>query len=76
MPDDDLETDEFLAQFDDDPEEEIGEPIAPESDEKAIETLGDEDDEIAGIDDMSGVDRNNLSAEVIDDVVNEIVNRL
>ena len=75
MPDDDLETDEFLAQFDDDPEEEIGEPIAPESDEKAIETLGDEDDEIAGIDDMSGVDRNNLSAEVIDDVVNEIVNR-
>ena len=76
LPDDDLESDDFLAQFNDDPEEEIGEPIAPESDEKAIETLGDDfGGEIAGIDDMSGVDRNNLSAEVIDDVVNEIVDK-
>lgn len=76
LPDDDLESDEFLAQFNDDPEEEIGEPIAPESDEKALETLGDDfGGEIAGIDDMSGVDRNNLSAEVIDDVVNEIVGK-
>ena len=32
------------------------------------------DDEIAGIDDMSGVDRNNLSSDVIDDAVNESVN--
>ena len=76
LPGDGLEDDDFLAQFNDDPEEGIGEPIAPESDEKAIETLGnDSEDEIAGIDDMSGVDRNNLSADVIDDVVNEIVNR-
>ena len=77
MPvDDDLETDEFLSQFNDDPDEEIGEPIAPESDEKAVEELGDNfGGEIAGIDDMSGVDRNNLSAEVIDDVVSEIVNK-
>ena len=76
LPDDSLEDDDFLSQFSDDPDEEIGEPIAPESDEKAIETLdGDSDDEIAGIDDMSGVDRNNLSADVIDDVVNEIVNK-
>ena len=76
LPGDGLEDDDFLAQFNDDPDEEIGEPIAPESDEKAIETLGDDsEDEIAGIDDMSGVDRNNLSADVIDDVVNEIVNR-
>ena len=76
LPDDDLESDEFLAQFNDDPEEEIGEPIAPESDEKALETLGNDfGGEIAGIDDMSGVDRNNLSADVIDGVVNEIVNK-
>ena len=76
LPGDGLEDDDFLAQFNDDPDEEIGEPIAPESDEKAIETLGDDsEDEIAGIDDMSGVDRNNLSADVIDDVVNEIVDK-
>lgn len=75
LPDDGLESDDLLAQFNDDPDEEIGEPIAPESDEKAIETLGKSEDEVAGIDDMSGVDRNNLSAEVIDDVVNEIVNK-
>ena len=76
VPDDDLESDEFLARFNDDPDEGIGEPIAPESDEKAVETLGDNfGGEIAGIDDMSGVDRNNLSAEVIDDVVSEIVNK-
>ena len=73
---DDLENDDLLAQFNDDPDEEIGEPIAPESDEKAVEELGDNfGGEIAGIDDMSGVDRNNLSAEVIDDVVSEIVNK-
>ena len=71
---DDLENDDLLAQFNDDPDEEIGEPIAPESDEKAVEELN-FGGEIAGIDDMSGVDRNNLSAEVIDDVVSEIVNK-
>lgn len=76
LPDDSLENDDFLAQFNDDPEEEIGEPIAPESDDKAVETLGNDfGGEIAGIDDMSGVDRNNLSAEVIDDVVSEIINK-
>ncbi len=76
LSDDDLETDAFLSQFNDDPDEGIGEPIAPESDEKAVETLGDNfGGEIAGIDDMSGVDRNNLSADVIDKVVNEVVDK-
>ena len=37
--------------------------------------LAGDNEQIAGIDDMSGVDRNNLSAEVIDDVVNEIVGK-
>ena len=37
--------------------------------------LAGDDEQIAGIDDMSGVDRNNLSAEVIDNVVNEIVGK-
>ena len=64
MPNDDLEADEFLSQFNDDPTEEIpGSHLA-----------GDEE-EIAGIDDITDVDRNNLSAEVIDDVVSEIVNK-
>lgn len=79
MPDESLEDDEFLAQFNDDPDEaseNFGEPIAPESDEKAIETLGDDsDNQIAGIDDMSGVDRNNLSADIIDKVTTEAVSR-
>ena len=76
MPDDDLSDDELLSRFNDDPEEEIGTPIAPESDAKAEEELGDNfGGEIAGIDDMSGVDRNNLSADVIDKVVNEIVGK-
>lgn len=76
MPDDDLSDDELLSRFNDDPEEEIGTPIAPESDAKAEDELGsDFGGEIAGIDDMSGVDRNNLSAEVVDKVVSEIVNK-
>ena len=92
----DLESDEFLSQFDDDPDDfdsklddmamptEDGEVPSvddlkpsdgvsnPDSQESH---LAGEGEEIAGIDDMSGVDRNNLSAEVIDDVVNEIVNK-
>ena len=64
LPDDDLESDEFLSQFNDDPEDGV----------EGSHLAGD-DEQIAGIDDVTGVDRNNLSAEVIDDVVNEIVDK-
>lgn len=99
MPvDNDLEGDEFLAQFNDDPDEEldamskptedgempdiedlkpsdgVSNPDLRDFDPNASHLTGN-DEEIAGIDDMSGVDRNNLSAEVIDDVVSEIVNK-
>lgn len=99
MPDDDLETDAFLAQFDDDPDDDalddmskptedgelpsiedlrpsdgVSDPDLRGFDPNASHLAGDKE-EIAGIDDMSGVDRNNLSAEVIDDVVSEIVNK-
>ena len=98
VPDDDLETDEFLSQFNDDPDDELDDMSKPTDDGEMpdIEDLRPSDgvsnpdlrnldpnashlagdgEEIAGIDDMSGVDRNNLSAEVIDDVVSEIVNK-
>ena len=99
MPvDDDLEGDEFLSQFNDDPDDEldamskptedgempniedlrpsdgVSDPDLRDFDPNASHLAGDSE-EIAGIDDMSGVDRNNLSAEVIDDVVSEIVNK-
>lgn len=95
---DDLEDDDILAQFNDDPDEELDDMSKPTEDGEMpnIEDLRPSDgvsdpdlrdfdpnashlagdgEEIAGIDDMSGVDRNNLSAEVIDDVVSEIVNK-
>ena len=95
---DDLEDDDFLAQFNDDPDEELDNMSKPTEDGEMPDIedlrpsdgvsdpdlrdfdpnashLAGEDEEIASIDDMSGVDRNNLSAEVIDDVVNEIVNK-
>lgn len=99
MPvDNDLEGDEFLAQFNDDPDEELDAMSKPTEDGEMPDIedlkpsdgvsnpdlrdvdpnashLAGNDEEIAGIDDMSGVDRNNLSAEVIDDVVSEIVNK-
>lgn len=93
----DLEADEFLSQFDDDPDDDLdaklddmarptedGEMPAQEdlmpsdgvSNPDSQEShLAGEGEEIAGIDDMSGVDRNNLSADVIDNVVNEIVGK-
>ena len=96
--DDDLESDEFLSQFNDDPDEELDAMSKPTEDgempniedlrpsdgvsnpdlrdvDPNASHLAGNDEEIAGIDDMSGVDRNNLSAEVIDDVVSEIVNK-
>ena len=67
--DDDLEADEFLSQFSDKPEEgPVEEPVEGSH-------LAGNDEEIAGIDDITDVDRNNLSAEVIDDVVAEMVDR-
>ena len=98
IPDDSLENDDFLAQFNDDPDEELDNMSKPTEDGEMPDIedlrpsdgvsnpdlrdfdpnashLAGKDEEIAGIDDMSGVDRNNLSAEVIDDVVSEIVNK-
>ena len=79
----DLENDEFLSQFSDDPDEENefwaemdGDPANRRSEYEGPD-VSDEyvsDDNVAGIDDMSGVDRNNLSADIIDDVVSESVN--
>ena len=98
IPDDNLEADEFLNQFNDDMDDKLDDMSRPTDDGElpSIEDLrpsdgvsnpdfrnfdpnaihlADKDEEIAGIDDMSGVDRNNLSADVIDNVVNEIVNK-
>ena len=92
MPDDDLEADDFLSQFSDEPDEfdatldaiskptEDGELPEPEdlnpsdgvSHPEGSHLAGD-DEEIAGIDDITDVDRNNLSADVIDDVVDNVV---
>ena len=91
-PAEELTDDEFLSQFNDEPDEfdatldaiskptEDGELPEPEdlnpsdgvSHPEGSHLAGD-GEEIAGIDDVTDVDRNNLSADVIDDVVDDIV---
>lgn len=90
LSDFDLEGDDFLAQFNDEDEDDYLDFLSKPTEDGEIPSQEDlkpsngvatgshvagDDEEIAGIDDMSGVDRNNLSADVIDDVVSEIVNK-